>query len=94
VSFTIKQEANEVVAIVESEASSADSANKLSRGFALLMIAGAKSREGHDEEILLKNTKVSAESNKVVFKLTMPREEAVEMVKKGMAIPSPTVTPG
>jgi hypothetical protein len=94
VSFTIKQEANEVVAIVESEASSADSANKLSRGFALLMIAGAKSREGHDEEILLKNTKVSADSNKVVFKLTMPRADAVEMVKKGMAIPTPTVTPG
>jgi len=94
VSFTIKQEANEVVAIVESEASSADSANKLSRGFAVLMTAGAKSREGHDEEILLKNTKVSADSNKVVFKLTMPREDAVEMVKKGMATPSPTVTPG
>ena len=94
VSFTIKQEANEVVAIVESEASSADSANKLSRGFALLMTAGAKSREGHDEEILLRNTKVSADSNKVVFKLTMPREDAVEMVKKGMAIPTPSVTPG
>jgi hypothetical protein len=94
VSFTIKQEASEVVAIVESEASSADSANKLSRGFALLMVAGAKSREGHDEEMLLKNTKVSADSNKVVFKLTLPREDAVEMVKKGMAIPSPTVTPG
>jgi hypothetical protein len=94
VTFTIKQEANEVVAIVESEASSADSANKLSRGFALLMSAGAKSREGHDEEILLKNTKVSADANKVVFKLTMPRQDAVDIVKKGMAIPSPTVTPG
>ena len=94
VTFTIKQEANEVVAIVESEASSADSANKLSRGFSLLMTAGAKSREGHDEEILLKNTKVSADANKVVFKLTMPRQDAVDIVKKGMAIPSPSVTPG
>jgi hypothetical protein len=94
VSFTIKQEANEVVAIVESEASSADSANKLARGFSLMMTLGADSRKGHDEEILLKNTKVSADANKVVFKLTMPRDEAVEIVKKGMAIPSPTVTPG
>lgn len=94
VSFTIRQETNEVVAIVESEASSADSANKLSRGFAILMTAGAKAREGHDEEILLKSTKVSADGNKVVFKLTMPRQDAVEIVKKGMAIPSPTVTPG
>jgi hypothetical protein len=94
VSFTIKQEATEVVAIVESEASSADSANKLARGFSLMMTLGADSRKGHDEEVLLKNTKVSADGNKVVFKLTMPREEAVEIVKKGMAIPSPTVTPG
>lgn len=94
VSFTIKQEANEVVAIVESEASSVDSANKLSRGFALMMALGADSRKGHDEEILLKSTKVSSDGNKVVFKLTMPRQDAVEMVKKGMAIPTPTVTPG
>ncbi len=94
VSFTIKQEANEVVAIVESEASSADSANKLSRGFSLMMALGADSRKGHDEEILLKKTKVSADGNKVVFKLTMPRQDAVDIVKKGMAIPAPTVTPG
>jgi hypothetical protein len=94
VTFTIKQEATEVMAIVESEASSVDSANKLSRGFGLLMTAGAQSRKGHDEEILLKNTKVSANGDKVVFKLTMPRQDAVEMVKKGMAIPAPTVTPG
>jgi hypothetical protein len=94
VTFTIKQEANEVVAVVESEASSVDSANKLSRGFALMMALGADSRKGHDEEILLKNTKVSADGNKVVFKLTMPRQDAVDIVKKGMAIPSPTVTPG
>lgn len=94
VTFTIKQEANEVVAIVESEASSADSANKLSRGFSLMLTLGADSRKGHDEEILLKNTKVSADGNKVVFKLTMPRQDAVDIVKKGMAIPSPTVTPG
>lgn len=94
VSFTIKQEANEVVAIVESEASSADSANKLARGFGLMMTLGADSRKGHDEEVLLKSTKVSADGDKVVFKLTMPRQDAVDIVKKGMAIPSPTVTPG
>lgn len=94
VSFTIKQEANEVVAIVESEASSIDSANKLARGFSLMMTLGADSRKGHDEEVLLKSTKVSADGNKVVFKLAMPRQDAVDIVKKGMAVPSPTVTPG
>jgi len=94
VTFTIKQETTEVVASVESEASSADSANKLSRGFALMLVAGAASRKGHDEELLLKSTKVSADGNKIVFKMTMPRQDAVDIVKKGMAIPSPTVTPG
>lgn len=92
--FTIKQEANEVVAIVESEVSSADSANKLSRGFAIMLAAGARSREGHDEEVLLRSTKVNSDGSKIVFKLTMPRQDAVDMVKKGMAIPAPTGTPG
>lgn len=92
--FTIKQDGSEVLATVESEVSSADSANKLARGFALLIALGADSRKGHDEEVLLKSTKVSADGNKVVFKLTMPRQDVVDIVKKGMAIPTPTVTPG
>ncbi|HBB98853.1 MAG TPA: hypothetical protein DC054_26040 [Blastocatellia bacterium] len=93
VTFTIKQDGNEVVATVESEASSADSANKLSRGFGLMLLAGAASRKGHDEEILLKSTRVSADSNKIVFKLTMAHQDVVEIVQKGMAISSPTPTP-
>lgn len=92
--FTIKQDGNEVLATVESEVSSADSANQLARGFALLISLGADSRKGHDEEVLLKSTKVSANGNKVVFKLTMPRQDVVDIVKKGMAIPAPSVTPG
>ncbi|HEX7723889.1 MAG TPA: hypothetical protein VF397_17130 [Pyrinomonadaceae bacterium] len=93
VTFTIKQDGSEVVATVESEASSADSANKLSRGFGLMLLAGAASRKGHDEEILLKSTKVSADNNKIIFKLTMAHQDIVEIVQKGMAISSPTPTP-
>ena len=91
--FTIKQEGNDVVATVESEASSADSANKLSRGFALMLLAGAASRKGHDEEILLKSTRVSADNDRVVFTLTMAHKDVVEIVKKGMTISLPTPTP-
>jgi hypothetical protein len=93
VTFTIKQDGNEVVATVESEASSADNANKLSRGFGVMLLAGAASRKGHDEEILLKNTRVSTDSNKIIFKLTMPHQDVVDIVKKGMAISTPTPTP-
>lgn len=92
--FTIKQDGTEVVAVVESEVSSADSANKLARGFAVMLDAGARSRKGKDEEPLLRGTKVNADGAKIVFKLTMPRQEAVDLVKKGMAIPAPTVKPG
>ena len=93
VTFTIKQDGNDVVATVESETSSADSANKLSRAFGLMLLTGAASRKDHDEGILLKNTKVSADSNKIIFKLTMAHQDVVEIVQKGMSISSPTPTP-
>jgi len=89
--FTIKQDGADVTAVVETEVSSPDSANKLSRGFGVMLLAGAASRKGHDEEILLNSTKVSAEGNKVIFKLAMAHEEVVKIVQKGMDIyPSPT----
>jgi hypothetical protein len=89
--FTIKQDGADVSATVETEVSSSDSANKLARGFAIMLLTGAASRKGHDEEILLANTKVNADGNKIVFKLSMPHEEVVKIVQKGMEItPSPT----
>lgn len=91
VTFTIKQDGKDVSATVETEVTSPDSANKLSRGFGLMLLAGAASRKGHDEEILLSNTKVTAEGNKLIFKLSMVHEEVVTIVQKGMEIsPSPT----
>ena len=91
--FTIKQEGNDVIAIVETEVSSEASARSLSKGFAIMLAAGAKSREGKDEEVLLKKTEVNAEGNKLQFKLTLPHDDAVEIVKKGVAIPAPSATP-
>jgi hypothetical protein len=60
-----------------------------------MLFAGAASRKGHDEALLLKNTKVSAEGNKLIFKLAMAHEEVVDIVQRGMEIssPTPTVTP-
>jgi hypothetical protein len=94
VTFTIKQDGPDVSAIVETELSSPDSAKRLSSAFDLLLTAGAKSREGHDEEILLKNTKVSADGNKLSFKLNMTHDAVVDIVQRGMQPDaSPTVTP-
>jgi hypothetical protein len=91
--FTIKQDGDDVAATVETEVKSADSANKLSRAFGIMLMAGAASRKGHDEEILLKSTKVSADANKLVFKLSMPHQDVVDIVQRGMAEATPTPTP-
>jgi hypothetical protein len=91
--FTIKQDGTDVSAIVETETNSPESANKLARGFGLMLIAGAASRKGHDEELLMKNTKVSAEGNKLSFKLAMQHQEVEDIVARGMEKPSPTPTP-
>ena len=91
--FTIKQEGNDVIAMVESEVSSPSSAQVLSKDFAIMLAAGALTRKGKDEEVLLKKTQVNADGNKVVFKLTLPHDDAVEIVKKGIAPPEPSATP-
>ena len=92
--FTIKQSGNDVVATVESEVASTDSARQLSRGFALMLSLGADSRKGKSEEPLLRNTKVSADGKKIIFTLNMAHQDVVDLVRKGMTpSPSPASTP-
>jgi len=83
--FTIKQGETEVLASVESEASSADSARLLAKGFNLALVYGAKSRSGKDEELLMRNTSVSPDGKKIVVNFTMSRESVVELIKKQLA---------
>ena len=80
--FTIKQGESEVLASVESEASSADSARLLAKGFNLALVYGAKSRSGKDEELLMRNTSVSPDGKKIVVNFTMSRESVVDLLKK------------
>jgi len=93
--FTISQQDTDVNAMVETELNSPDSATRLSKAFSLMLTLGAKTREDHDEGILLKNTKVSADGNKLAFKLNMQHQAVVDIVQRGMQPDaSPTVTPG
>jgi hypothetical protein len=80
--FTIKQGESEVLASVESEASSADSARLLAKAFNLALVYGAKSRSGKDEELLMRNTSVSPDGKKIVVNFTMSRESVVDLIKK------------
>lgn len=80
--FTLKQDKSEVMATVESDTSSLSSAGRLSKAFNILLAAGAKSREGKDEEMLLKNTTASQDGKRIKFNLTMPRQPVVDLIKK------------
>lgn len=83
--FTVKLDQNEVVATVESDASSPGSARGLAKVFNILLAAGAKSREGKDEEVLLRSTTVSADGKRIKFNFTMPRQPMVELINKQLA---------
>jgi hypothetical protein len=85
VTFTVKLDQSEVVATVESDASSPGSARGLANVFSILLAAGAKSREGKDEEVLLKNTTVAPNGKRIKFNFTMPRQPMVELIKKQLA---------
>ena len=83
--FTVKQGDNEVLATVESEASSEESARVLAKGFQLALSIGAQSRAGKDEEALLRNTSAEPVGKKIVFNFTMPRQAVVDLIKKQLA---------
>jgi hypothetical protein len=88
--FTIKQNTSAVVAIIEVEAKDADSARVLTRGFNATIAYGVTQRKGKVEEQLLRDLKASQDGQKIIFNFSMPREEAVALVKKELASASPT----
>jgi hypothetical protein len=83
--FTVKQGDTEVLASVESEAYSDDSARVLAKGFNAALVIGAESRAGKDEEILLRNTSAESAGKKIIFNFTMPRQAVVDLIKKQLA---------
>ena len=91
ITFTIKQDGPQVLAEVDTETSSTEKAQEIERKFAGMLWLGAKTRSDKPEGLLMTNTKVSSDGNKVIFKLSMAHEEVVKIVEKGMEItPSPT----
>lgn len=83
--FTIKQGETEVLATIESEASSDESARALAKTFNAALFLGAKSRAGKDEEVLMKNTTASRDGKKLVFNFSMARQSVVDLIKKQLA---------
>jgi hypothetical protein len=88
--FTIKQGESEVLATVESEASSEESARLLAPVFNKLLSYGAESRKGKDEEALLRNTSAEPVGKKIVFNFTMPRQAVVDLIKRQLGPDKPS----
>jgi hypothetical protein len=82
VRITVKQGEAEVLASVESEASSPERAESLAKALNSLLFFGAGSRAGKDEEVIMKNTNAMPDGKKVVVNFSMPRQSVVEMIKK------------
>lgn len=83
--FTVKQGESEVLATVESEVSSDDSARLLAKFFNVSLVLGAAARQGKDEEILMKNTSAVQTGKKLIFNFTMPRQAVADLIKKQLA---------
>jgi hypothetical protein len=84
VKITVKQGEQEVLASVESEASSPARAESLARALNNLLYFGAGSRAGKDEEVLMKNTNATPDGKKVVVNFSMPRQSVVDMIKRNL----------
>jgi len=82
VKITVKQGETEVLASVESEASSPQRAESLAKALNNLLYFGAGSRAGKDEEVLMKNTNATPDGKRVVVNFSMPRQSVVDMIKK------------
>lgn len=80
--FTIKMDQNVVMAIVETEVESPERAEQLALGYSLLLKGGEIQKQGQDEEIIYRNTKVTSNGKQIVVNFTLPRQQAGEMLKK------------
>jgi len=82
IKITVKQGEQEVLASVESEASSPQRAESLAKALNNLLYFGAGSRAGKDEEVIMKNTSAAPDGKRVVVNFSMPRQSVVDMIKK------------
>jgi hypothetical protein len=82
--FTIKQGESDVLATVQSEVSSPDSARVLAKGLNAALVFGAGSRAGKDEAVIMRNTNVTPDGKKVMVNFSMPRQSVVDLIKRSI----------
>jgi hypothetical protein len=80
--MTVQLTDTNVTVQVTSEVASPDLASRKAKGYSLLLAGGRIVKKGQTEEIIYKNTKVSADGKQVVVNFTMPRKEATDILTK------------
>jgi hypothetical protein len=80
--LTIKLDQNQISATVESQADSPERAAQMAKGYNGLLSVGQLVKQGHDEEAIYKNTRVTAEGKQIIVSFSMPRQTAGEMLQK------------
>jgi hypothetical protein len=82
--FTIKQGESEVLATVESEVSSPDTARALAKALNVALVFGAGSRAGKDEAVIMRNTNATPDGKKIMLNFSMPRQSVVDLIKRSI----------
>lgn len=80
--LTVLLTETEVTVKAGSEVESPERATKMASGFSALLLLGRATKQGKVEEIIYKNTKVSADGKQVVLNFTMPRKEVTDILLK------------
>jgi hypothetical protein len=82
VKITVKQGEQEVLASVESEASSVTNAQKVAKDLNNLLALGVLARAGHEEVKIMKNSNATPDGKRVLVNFSMPRQDFLDMIKK------------
>ncbi len=67
---------------VVTEVTTEEQAQQMSRGYQGLILIGALSKKGRDEEAIFKNIRVTAAARQIVLGFTMPRKDAGDLLSK------------
>jgi hypothetical protein len=80
--FNVKLDQTDVNATVETEADTPERAAQLTAVYNWALAGGAINKKGRDEEVLFRNTKVTANGKQIIVSFKMPRQGAGEILKK------------
>lgn len=67
---------------VATEVATEEQARQMSRGYQGLILIGALSKKGRDEEAIFKNIRVTADARQIVLGFNMPRKDAGDLLTK------------